>query len=111
MVEHLPFSVSDSGTVNGVGRFQGGPEVPFPRLNVQKGKRYRFRIINESARNVFTVSFEGHNMTVIEVDGQPTVPLEVDSIQMLAGQRYSVVVKANQEVGNYWFNGTLSCWF
>ncbi|KAI0029852.1 Cu-oxidase-domain-containing protein [Vararia minispora EC-137] len=96
--------VSDSGTVNGVGRFQGGPEVPFPVFNVTQGKRYRFRIINESARNVFTVSFDQHNITVIETDGVPTQPFVTDSIQMFAGQRYSVVLEANQTVGNYWFN-------
>lgn len=41
-------------------------------------------------------------MTVIEVDGQNTLPLLVDSIEVSAGQRYSVVVTANQPVGNYW---------
>nr|QPA20093.1 laccase 10 [Amylostereum areolatum] len=96
--------VSDSGTVNGVGRYQGGPEVPFPVFTVEKGKRYRYRIINESARNVFTISFDGHNVTIIEVDGQNTEPFSTDSIQLLAGQRYSVVLTADQEVDNYWFN-------
>nr|QPA20095.1 laccase 12 [Amylostereum areolatum] len=96
--------VSDSGTVNGVGRFQGGPEVPWPVINVEQGKRYRFRVINQSARNVFTISFDNHNMTVIEADGEATEPFVTDSIQLLAGQRYSVVVEANQTVDNYWFN-------
>lgn len=56
--------VSDSGTFNGVGRFNGGPEVPFFVVNVVQGTRYRFRIINTSARNVFTMSIDSHNMTV-----------------------------------------------
>jgi len=55
--------VADSGTVNGVGRFQGGPEVPWSVINVVQGKRYRFRIINESARSAFTVSFDNHDMS------------------------------------------------
>jgi len=41
-------------------------------------------------------------MTVIEADGEYTQRLAVDNIQIHAGQRYSVVVKANQPVGNYW---------
>ncbi|THU78346.1 Cu-oxidase-domain-containing protein [Dendrothele bispora CBS 962.96] len=86
---------------SGVGRFQGGPEVPF---NVVQGKRYRFRIINESARNVFTRSVDGHNLTIIEADGVATTPLTVDEVEMLAGQRYSFVLEANQPVDNYWFN-------
>ncbi|GLB40419.1 putative multicopper oxidase family protein [Lyophyllum shimeji] len=96
--------VSDSGTVNGIGRYQGGPAVPFAVTNVVYGKRYRLRIINQSARNVFTVSIDNHPLTIIEVDGVNTVPHTVDKIGMLAGQRYSVVINANQPVANYWIN-------
>ncbi|PFH47104.1 multicopper oxidase [Amanita thiersii Skay4041] len=96
--------VSDTGTVNGAGRFNGGPEVPWSVINVAQGRRYRFRVINESVRNVFTFSIDSHTMTVIEADGVETQPLEIDSMQMLAGQRYSVVVKADQPVANYWIN-------
>ena len=31
----------DAGLINGVGRFVGGPEVPFAVINVVHGKRYR----------------------------------------------------------------------
>jgi iron transport multicopper oxidase len=55
--------VSDSGLVNGAGRFNGGPAVPWSVVNVVQGKRYRLRIINESARNVFTVSIDNHNLS------------------------------------------------
>ncbi|KAG6846782.1 hypothetical protein H0H93_011919 [Arthromyces matolae] len=41
-------------------------------------------------------------MTIIEVDGVNHQPLTVDSLQIFAGQRYSVIVTANQPVGNYW---------
>ncbi|KAF9446796.1 multicopper oxidase [Macrolepiota fuliginosa MF-IS2] len=96
--------VSDSGTFNGAGRFNGGPEVPFFVQNVQAGKRYRFRIINQSARNVFTMSVDNHDLTVIAADGVETVAHTVNEIQMFAGQRYDVVLHANQPVGNYWIN-------
>ncbi|KAK0203807.1 Cupredoxin [Desarmillaria ectypa] len=96
--------VSDSGTVNGIGRFNGGPELDWSVINVVPGKRYRFRIINESARNVFTFSIDKQRLTVVEADGEGLTPSIVDSIEMLAGQRYSVVVHANQRGGNYWIN-------
>ncbi|PFH47108.1 multicopper oxidase [Amanita thiersii Skay4041] len=96
--------VCDTGTVNGVGRFNGGPEVPWSVVNVVAGKRYRMRLINESARNVFTISIDNHHLTVIEADGVATEPLTVDVLQMLAGQRYSVVLTADQPVANYWIN-------
>ncbi|RDB26311.1 Laccase-2 [Hypsizygus marmoreus] len=96
--------VSDSGTVNGIGRYQGGPNVPFAVTNVVSGKRYRLRVINQSARNVFTFSVDSHSLTVIEADGVATRPHTVDVIEMLAGQRYSVVLTANKPVANYWIN-------
>jgi iron transport multicopper oxidase len=96
--------VSDSGTFNGVGRFQTGPEVPFFVQHVEAGKRYRFRLINMSARNVFTMSVDSHDLTVIEADGEPTTPMIVNEVEILAGQRYSLILHANQPVANYWIN-------
>ncbi|KAI0281106.1 Cupredoxin [Russula aff. rugulosa BPL654] len=63
---------------------------------------YRFRLISISCEPHFTFSIDGHQMTVIEVEGTNVQPLVVDSIQIFAGQRYSVVVDANQRVDNYW---------
>lgn len=40
-------------------------------------------------------------MTIIEVDGVETKPHTVDSLTIFAAQRYSVIVKANQPIGNY----------
>lgn len=40
--------------------------------------------------------------TVIEIDGQNVEPVDVDSIQIFAGQRYSFVLNADQPVSNYW---------
>lgn len=40
-------------------------------------------------------------MTIIEADGETTQPHTVDSLDIFPGQRYSVVVEANQPVGNY----------
>jgi iron transport multicopper oxidase len=71
-------------------------------INVQHGRRYRFRIIGMSCDPNFVFSIDGHNLTVIEADGENTVPLVVDSIQVFPGQRYSAVLAANQPVGNYW---------
>ena len=41
-------------------------------------------------------------MTVIEADGENTVPLTVDSLQIFAGQRYSVIVHTDKPTDNYW---------
>nr|GAT57161.1 laccase 2 precursor [Mycena chlorophos] len=100
--------VSDSGTFNGAGRYNGGPLVPYAVSNVKSGVRYRFRIINISTRSSFTMSIDNHTMTIIAADGVPLVSHEVNEFIMHAGQRYDVVVTANQPVGNYWINAILS---
>jgi len=71
--------VADSGTVNGIGRFQGGPEVPWAVINVNKGRRYRFRIINQSARSVFTFSIDSHTMSQHILSMYSDLPLIKDS--------------------------------
>jgi iron transport multicopper oxidase len=50
----------------------------------------------------FEFSIDGHNMTIIEADGENTEPFTVNSIPIFAAQRYSFVLNANQPVGNYW---------
>lgn len=49
----------------------------------------------------YNFSIDGHRMTVIETDGVETEPLTVDSLTVFSGQRYSIIVEANQTVGNY----------
>ncbi|KAJ7464445.1 Cu-oxidase-domain-containing protein [Mycena latifolia] len=115
--------VSDSGLFNGAGRYNTGPETEYSVSNVTPGKRYRMRLINASARSDFTVSIDNHTMTVIGTDGNisqfsvndglrdsigvATNPHTVNVIDMLAGQRYDVVVTADQPIGNYWINTIL----
>lgn len=65
--------VSDSGTINGKGRFQGGPAVPFAVINVVRGKRYRLRFINQSARNVFTMSIDNHPLSKLRAESYAKV--------------------------------------
>ena len=93
---------SQATLINGRGRYPNGPAVPLTVIRVRSGVRYRFRIIAMSCEPNFTFSIDGHNFTIIEADGQNTVPLLVDSVQIFAAQRYSVVFVANQPVGNYW---------
>lgn len=47
--------------------------------------RYRFRLISISCEPNYIFSIDGHNMTIIEVDGINSRPLLVDSIQIYAG--------------------------
>ncbi|OAX32948.1 laccase [Rhizopogon vinicolor AM-OR11-026] len=93
---------ANTSLINGLGRYPGGPASELAVISVQHGKRYRMRLIAMSCDPNFTFSIDGHNLTVIEADGEETQPLVVDQLTILAGQRYSVVLTANQPVGNYW---------
>ncbi|KAG2049967.1 Cu-oxidase-domain-containing protein [Suillus hirtellus] len=94
--------VADSVLINGVGRYDGGPDVPFAVIHVQPRKRYRFRLLNMACKPNYIFSIDSHNLTIIEVDGQYVEPLSVDSIQMYAAQRYSFILETNQPVDNHW---------
>lgn len=76
----------------------------------------------------YNFTIDGHNMTIIEADGEYTEPLTVDFIQIFAAQRYSFVVRcaatcpsasradtsvppqlnATQPVDNYWIRANPS---
>ena len=88
--------------INGLGRYAGGDAVDLAVISVTQGKRYRFRLVSISCDPNFTFSIDNHNMTIIEVDAVNHQPLTVDEIQIYAGQRYSFVLTADQDVDNYW---------
>nr|ACU52699.1 putative laccase 5 [Agaricus bisporus var. bisporus] len=97
-------ALEDATLINGRGRYVGheGDPVDLAVVNVKRGKRYRFRIVSLSCSPDFTFSIDQHDLTIIEVEGTETIPETVNTIRILAGQRYSAVLNANQRVDNYW---------
>ncbi|KAI0822637.1 phenoloxidase [Trametes gibbosa] len=93
---------ADATLINGRGRSVDTPTAELAVIKVTSGKRYRFRLASLSCDPAFTFSIDNHNLTVIEADAVNTQPLEVDSLQIFAGQRYSFVLEANQAIDNYW---------
>ncbi|CAH1780992.1 unnamed protein product [Owenia fusiformis] len=82
-----------------------GEEAYTPKevFTIAKGKRYRFRMINNGILNCpIQVSVDGHNLTMIATDGSPFEPVEVENFIIFAGERYDFVLNANQNVSNYW---------
>ncbi|KAF4610777.1 hypothetical protein D9613_007254 [Agrocybe pediades] len=103
-----PVPTPDATLINGLGRYLLGPPSPLAIINVQAGKRYRFRLISTSCDPNFVFSIDGHTLKIIEVDGENVQPLDVDSIRIFAAQRYSFVLNANQDVDNYWIRANPS---
>ncbi|KAJ5923529.1 hypothetical protein N7454_008774 [Penicillium verhagenii] len=68
----------------------------------EKGKKYLLRVIDGETDGFMKFSIDGHKLTVVAMDLVPIVPYETESIILTSGQRYDVIVEANQEVGSYW---------
>ncbi|RDB20793.1 Laccase [Hypsizygus marmoreus] len=95
-------AAAHSTLINGKGRYPGGPPVDLAVIDVVQNKRYRLRLVSISCDPHFFFSVDGHSLTVIETDGENIQPYDADVIQIFAGQRYSVILTASQEVDNYW---------
>jgi len=98
-----------SAIINDKGRHfdeQGFTNIRPESLNyfrVTQGQRYRFRLIGAQGVYPFRFSIQSHTMTVIATDGSPIVPIEnVTYVIVNSGERYDVVVHANNEPDNYW---------
>ncbi len=94
----VPFQ---SALINGKGR-SGDSKSPLELLAVKPKQRVRFRMANIGSTYEMRVRLDGHRMTVIAVDGIPTMPSTVDSVTLDVGERCDVIVEMNQPVGNYW---------
>ncbi|KAK0631038.1 Cupredoxin [Bombardia bombarda] len=79
----------------------------YDRLTLTPGKKHLIRLINTSVDNSITVTLVGHTFTVIATDLVPITPVTRSSLFIGVGQRYDVIITANQPVANYWFNATL----
>jgi FtsP/CotA-like multicopper oxidase with cupredoxin domain len=66
-------------------------------IRVREGQRVMFRILNASATFHHTISFSGHNFTVVALDGNPVpTPREVEILELGPAERIDAVVTMNQ---------------
>lgn len=64
---------------------------------VKPGTTYLFRMVNIGAFAGQYVWFEGHNITIVEVDGVYTEPAEADMIYLSAAQRCSFLLTTRND--------------
>jgi iron transport multicopper oxidase len=75
---------------------------------IQPGKTYLFQMVNIGAFAGQYIWFEGHNMTIVEVDGVYTEKAETEFIYLGAAQRCSFLITArNETTANYAFVGSM----
>lgn len=87
--------------------------LPYARIDVEKDKRYRIRVINAASLNcpVRLVAPAGHNFTVIATDGANIAAFYTHSLVVYNGERWDVVLTADQTPGRYWLTvlGEVEC--
>ncbi|MDQ3256694.1 MAG: multicopper oxidase domain-containing protein [Acidobacteriota bacterium] len=66
-----------------------------PEFETKRGERVRLRLINPSGSTMFRVAIGGHKMTVTHADGLAVRPVEVDALEISMGERYDVIVSAD----------------
>ena len=96
-----------SGIINDKGRHynkSGNPNLADLNVfNVMQGRRYRFRLIGAQALYAFKFSIQDHLLTVVATDGSQMDSItDVHYLIINTGERYDVIVNANNDVGNYW---------
>lgn len=64
-------------------------------FRVKQGEKVRLRFINAAASSIFDIRLAGHKMTITHSDGRPIEPLEVDVLRLAMGERYDVLVTAD----------------
>ncbi|XP_020269063.1 L-ascorbate oxidase homolog isoform X1 [Asparagus officinalis] len=71
-------------------------------FTVEQGKTYRFRISNVGLATSINVRFQGHAMTLVEVEGSHTVQNTYSSLDIHLGQSCSVLITADQAPLDYY---------
>lgn len=94
----------DNILINGTNVPVNGTGGHYSRTVLTKGKKYRLRLINTSTNDNFKVGLDGHTFTVITADFVPVVPWTTQWLFLGIGQRYDVIVTANQAIDSYWFH-------
>ncbi|PSN66585.1 laccase Lcc4 [Corynespora cassiicola Philippines] len=94
----------NNALINGQNTYNNSGTITGSRYEAsfEPGKRYRIRLINGAIDTHFKFSIDNHSFTVIASDYVPLVPFEANTIELTMGQRYDLIVEANQEPGDYW---------
>ena len=92
--------IQDNGLINGTNVWKNvGSRF---QTTFVPGKKYRIRLINGAMNTPFNFQIDDHNLTIIAADFTPVQPYTVNYVTINVGQRYDIIVTANQPTDNYW---------
>ncbi|KAF3209216.1 hypothetical protein TWF106_011034 [Orbilia oligospora] len=111
--------VADSTLINGKGKFDCSSVTEKGRCRggsywettFESGKWHLLRFVNTATSEMFRVSIDNHNMTVITADFTSVRPSKpVKFIDIAIGQRYEVLVYGTYAEGDFWLRSEpLNC--
>jgi len=73
----------------------GRGAVDAPVFEARRGERVRLRLVNLASATTYRVALAGHRLTVTHTDGRPVEPVTVDALIIGMGERYDVLVEAD----------------
>ncbi|OAA80248.1 Multicopper oxidase, type 3 [Akanthomyces lecanii RCEF 1005] len=104
-LNHGPPTLAN-GLLNGTNTWTRNGATLGKRLAVpvNTGESYRIRLINGAIDTHFKFTIDNHTMTVIAADFVPIVPYQTTVLDIAMGQRYDIVVEADQAslASNFW---------
>ncbi|CAG7948550.1 unnamed protein product [Penicillium nalgiovense] len=88
----------DTGLINGTNVFGNGTNLTGQRFQMKVDQRssYRLRIVNSAVDTHWKFMIDNHTLTVIAADFVPIRPYTANYIDVGMGQRYDVIVTADQ---------------
>ncbi|OLN93053.1 Laccase-2-like protein 2 [Colletotrichum chlorophyti] len=89
-----------TGLINGIGMYNGGGSRF--TTTFESGKSYRMRLVNGAIDTHWKFMIDNHTLEVISADFVPLNPYNTSEVSIGIGQRYDVIVRANQAADNYW---------
>ncbi|KAJ5894471.1 hypothetical protein N7495_006162 [Penicillium taxi] len=93
-----PVNNLTNGLINGTNVYESGSSATGSRftMKVNSGTSYRLRLVNPSIDTHWKFSIDNHTLTVISTDLVPIKPYKTNVLSIGMGQRYDVIVTANQ---------------
>lgn len=70
-------------------------------FDVEPGKTYRLRIASTTSLSALNLQVQGHELTVVEADGNAVEPFNVTDIDIYSGESYSVLLTTNHTPNYY----------
>ncbi|WPH03581.1 Laccase-2 [Acrodontium crateriforme] len=92
----------ETGLINGTNVWDdGGSRF---EMSVESGSTYRLRLVNPSIDSFMDFSIDNHTLQVIAMDFVPITPYTTDVIGLGPGQRYDVLITADQSsvASDFW---------